>query len=438
MIAADGSRVLVLDDDPTGSQAASDVTVLLGHFPDLIREWLTGSDRGLYLVTNTRSLPVAQAVAVLQRIRATVEELCRETGERVAYVLRGDSTLRGHVFEEVAVFTPPGGVVLFCPAFPEGGRVTIGGVHYLRGPAGPQPVSDTEFARDPVFGFASRTLAGWVQEKGQSGAPTHVPLEALRDGGAQAVADALLSAPAGAVVIPDAEDAMDIAAITVGLLMAQRAGRSVTVRSAATLAALRMGTQPKHLVNIPAGGGRVLVVCGSHTELSTRQLKRLTDSTGPAVVLGTDTALEGSTSHALVADELRSLLNSSGVAVLATERDRRPEHSQLHHGAAVMAALTAVVAMLGSDVDACIVKGGISSADIAVHGFGIRRARVLGQLEPGVAVWRAEAGGRELPYVVVPGNVGNDDTIHRALTAIRPAGSGPVARSSSAAPHSRR
>ena len=62
------------------------------------------------------------------------------------------------------------GVVL-VPAFPDAGRVTIGGVHYMRGTGDAAgtltPVSETEFAKDATFGFTTSVMANYVQEKSQ-------------------------------------------------------------------------------------------------------------------------------------------------------------------------------------------------------------------------------------------------------------------------------
>jgi hypothetical protein len=46
-------------------------------------------------------------------------------------VLRGESTLRGHVAVEMRALGPDEAVGLVVPAYPEAGRVTVGGVHYL-------------------------------------------------------------------------------------------------------------------------------------------------------------------------------------------------------------------------------------------------------------------------------------------------------------------
>ena len=69
-----------------------------------------------------------------------------------------------------------------------------------------------------------------------------------------------------------------------------------------------------------------------------------------------------------------------------------------------------------------IAKGGITSHDVALHGLGIRRAEVAGQLFPGViSVFRpidaaAEAIG--VPYVVFAGNVGDDGTLGQVVAIL--------------------
>src|SRR5260370_2450019 len=64
-------------------------------------------------------------------LAATVDRVHAVLGPSVRLVLRGDSTLRGHVLGEIDTLSVPGSVALFVPAFVEQGRVTIGGVHYV-------------------------------------------------------------------------------------------------------------------------------------------------------------------------------------------------------------------------------------------------------------------------------------------------------------------
>jgi uncharacterized protein YgbK (DUF1537 family) len=66
-----------------------------------------------------------------------------------------------------------------------------------------------------------------------------------------------------------------------------------------------------------------------------------------------------------------------------------------------------------------VAKGGITSADVARIGLGAASATVLGQVAPGISVWRLTAvDGRGLLYVVVPGNVGGPDAIVDVLDAL--------------------
>ena len=105
---------------------------------------------------------------------------------------------------------------------------------------------------------------------------------------------------------------------------------------------------------------------------------------------------------------------------LATERDRSHAHGTLADGAAVMEALTTATRLLAREVDAVVTKGGITAAEVLSHGLGTRRARVIGQVRAGVSLWRAAAAdGREIPFVIVPGNMGDADILTAAVAWLR-------------------
>jgi uncharacterized protein YgbK (DUF1537 family) len=60
-----------------------------------------------------------------------------------------------------------------------------------------------------------------------------------------------------------------------------------------------------------------------------------------------------------------------------------------------------------------IAKGGITASDLATRAFDVKRAWVMGQIQPGVPVWQFgnETRAPGLIYVVFPGNVGKEDTL---------------------------
>jgi uncharacterized protein YgbK (DUF1537 family) len=409
-LSEDQRRVVILDDDPTGTQTSSAVDVLLDPTDDPIAQALDAPDRSVFVLTNSRSLDEADAVSLVRGIASSAAAHAARRGVNASLLLRGDSTLRGHVFAEIDAIGGAGERAVFCPAFPEGGRVTVGGRQLIRHARRWTPVSDTEFARDPVFGYTSEFLVDWVHERGQRPARM-IDLDEVRRG-PTAVAAAIGRAEPGTVVIPEAIDGGDIAVIAHGILDAERAGAGLVVRSSASLASTRAGLVARPLRGLDVTGP-VLVVCGSHTAAATRQLQTLVDHVGvQLVVLPTSAAVDASREWSGVLHDLRTVLRSMGVAVLATERTRRREHGTLSHGAAVMDALVGLVGELAGEFDALITKGGITSAEVARRSLGARRARVRGQLLPGVAVWDLDATpGNAVAQVIVPGNVGGPETL---------------------------
>jgi uncharacterized protein YgbK (DUF1537 family) len=110
------------------------------------------------------------------------------------------------------------------------------------------------------------------------------------------------------------------------------------------------------------------------------------------------------------------------LAVLATSRRLVTGQDNLAIGRTVTDALIAVVRGLSVQPRFVIAKGGITSHEVAQRGLGAARATVLGQLQPGVPVWRLESGpdlrSAGVPYVVFPGNVGGPTGLLDAARAL--------------------
>ncbi|GGI43867.1 uncharacterized protein YgbK (DUF1537 family) [Agromyces flavus] len=410
-------KTVVLDDDPTGTQSATGVTVLLDHDAEALAEILATSD-AVYVQTNSRALPEDEAIALARRIRDDALAAASRLGADVRFVLRGDSTLRGHVFAETEVFLDGDAVMLFVPAFPDGGRTTRDGVHFVRVAGDDVPAHESEYADDPVFGFGTGVLVDYVAEKSDRRG-IHVPLADARAG---RLAQALAEAPAGSVVLPDAVTDDDIRLIAEATDAAIAAGTSVVVRSASPLAAELAGVASHGLLPTPltGTGGPVLLACGSHTAGATAQLAAVTADWGAPAVIDTDAALLDPVAAGRAAAEAAwSGLDRRPLAFVTTDRRRSASHNTLAHGERVMTALTTAVRELLPDVSVVVAKGGITSAEVARTGVGARAAVVLGQVLPGVSAWRMTAhDGRDVLYVVVPGNVGGADTLVRVLEAV--------------------
>lgn len=411
-------KTVVLDDDPTGTQSASGVQVLLQSDVGLLERALSDAD-SVYVQTNSRAVDAAAAVSFVRRVRDDAREAGRRLGQEIQFVLRGDSTLRGHVFAETEVFLGEKSVMVFVPAFPDGGRTTVNGVHRVRVGDEVLAAHETEFADDPVFPFSTGVLVDYVAEK--SGRSTvSASLAEVRTAGR--VAQLLCEAPAGSVVLPDAESNDDIRAIAREIQAARANGADIVVRSAAPLAAVLAGVESNGLLARPLVPSPVptLVVCGSHTAGAAAQLAVLAETWPSAAVIDTNAALTDpwlAAEPAAVSAMVQ--LHERGVAVVTSERTRSSEHNTLGHGERVMEALTTVVRKVLPQIEVVVAKGGITSADVAAIGLGARSALVLGQVLPGVSVWRLTARDeREILYVVVPGNVGDASTLRDVLSAV--------------------
>jgi uncharacterized protein YgbK (DUF1537 family) len=413
LLGRDSRRIIVLDDDPTGTQAVSDVDVVLVPSRARFDSFFGSAARALYVLTNTRAMPRATAIAYLEWVVAQIDAAAVEAGQRWVPILRGDSTLRGHVFAEADVLGGRDAVVLFVPAFPEGGRTTVDGAQLVEIDGRRLNAADTEFAADPTFGYRSRDLVSWTAEVGDGRPAAMIQLGDIRARGADAVVDALERATVGSVVIPEAETADDLRSVAIGLIEAESLGIRVVVRSASSFAAIRAGLVGRRIDVVPQPRDwRILVACGSYTAASTTQLAVLGGRGLPILEVASDQPVEATI------DLAREHLRADGIAIVATPRVRSDDGS-LTSGATMMERLTDVVGQLRDVVDAVICKGGITSAAAAIS-LGAEVARVEGQVGTGIALWSLSLGdGRSMPYVVMPGNVGGPNAIADVLDRVR-------------------
>jgi uncharacterized protein YgbK (DUF1537 family) len=107
--------------------------------------------------------------------------------------------------------------------------------------------------------------------------------------------------------------------------------------------------------------------------------------------------------------------------VIFTSRQVERAGDQLALSRAISAALAAIAQGIAVNPGFIVGKGGITASDIGTQALGARRALVLGQIRPGVPVWRLGPETRfpGLPYIVFPGNVGGPDTLAEIVAELR-------------------
>jgi len=414
---------VVLEDDPTGIQLLAGVALAADDAPEALRAAAAMSDRALHVLTNSRAVDAEAAAALVERAARRALEVV--PGATV--VLRGDSTLRGHVHEEHAALarvTAPGAtpVLVLLPALPGAGRVTRAGVHRLVADGRDVPVHETEYARDGVFTYTTSDLLAWAQERSGGRLPARdgagLPLGRLRAEGPAAVVDVLKRlAAAGrpSAFAPDSETVADQGLVAAGVRDALALGVPLIVRASPSAVGALCGTLADAPREPPRG--RLLVVCGSYVPGSGRQLAALA-AAYPDALVELDLDAGGDAPGAAAAACL-ACLERAGIAVLCTPRERAAHRLGLDAGAAVMELLTDAVARVARAADVVVAKGGITSAEVLRRGLGAAAAAVDGPLAPGGVLLRASGRDGVKPYVIVPGNIGGPTLLRELADVLR-------------------
>ena len=443
-----GRCVAVLDDDPTGVQSVHGVPVLTTWTVDDLRWALTQPSPTFYILTNSRSFPEEEAVALNREIASNLSVAATDSGTDFDVVSRSDSTLRGHYPAETDALAEalreggrrPDGLII-CPAFFEAGRITVDDVHWVRQDGELVPAGQTEFASDHTFGYRSSDLKAWVEEKtGGRFDASEVPsvgLADLREGGPERVASILGGLEDGWPVVVNAVSYEDLDVFVLGLLAAEARGKRFLYRTGPSFVRARGGITeprilgPEDLYRERPKEGHGLVLVGSYVPTTTRQLEAALALDGVrGVEMSVPRLLEpGSREDELgrVVEEVNGSLASSEVAVYTSRLlvTAGAGLSNFEIGASVSGALVEVMRRVDRSLPLSFVvaKGGITSSDIATKGLEVRRAEVAGPLLPPgiVPVWILpdENDFPGLPYVIFPGNVGGPDSLARAIEVLR-------------------
>ena len=398
--------MVVFDDDPTGIQSVHGCLLVTDWSDDNIRMAMQDDVPFFYILTNTRALTAEAARKTLTTALEAVIRVNQEFGYRLVCVSRSDSCLRGHfplepnvmreVLENNGYKVWP--KIPFAPAFIESGRFTIDGTHYMRDGERLIPVSDSEFARDNVFGYKHSHLVDYIKEKGGNpedyeivNAQSYEELNAFRD--------ALFAEIEG-------EDC------------------AVVIRSSSSLPRSMSGIADKPFLTrqdlgIQANGTGIFIV-GSHVKKTTEQLDYLLKSPG---VKGIELPIDDILNHsdALMSKTLKSIetLSANGITpvVYTARKEVRIEDAdqRLRLGQTVSDFLVDIVRQLPVCPNYLVAKGGITSHDILTKGLAVKTARVMGQVINSVPCVMTE----RFPYIIFPGNVGSPRSLEEIYKVLK-------------------
>ena len=170
-----------------------------------------------------------------------------------------------------------------------------------------------------------------------------------------------------------------------------------------------------------------VVVVGSHTNKTTAQLRELLtlDCVVP-VEFDSNKVLEGDDAFYAEVDrcvaEEEKIIRTGKTAVCYTNRtlltlENDTKESALQRSVKISDGVQSLVGRLHLTPAFVIAKGGITSSDVGTKALAVRRANVMGQIRPGIPVWQTGEESRfpKTPYVIFPGNTGNETTLREAV-----------------------
>jgi uncharacterized protein YgbK (DUF1537 family) len=428
-------KIIVLDDDPTGSQTVHSCLLLTRWDVPTLKLGLTDSVPIFFILTNTRALEPSQAAAVTREVCQNLKIALAETNiTDFLVVSRSDSTLRGHYPIETDVIAAELGgfdAHFLMPAFFEGGRITRNSTHYLVVDGVETPVHKTEFARDSVFGYSHSYLPDYVAEKTDGKIPADRVVQFLLEEVRTGSLDRLMQLERNRCCVVDGEQQSDFDRFAADILQAASQGKKFLFRSGASIltSLANLGPQPipaTEMSKYVRDGKPGAIIVGSHVKKTTEQLNQLLVTPGIVGVqidvsqLIDDDATVRKQLLATTLDRINTIHADGNTPAIYTSREELTFNSiqtRLQFGEAVSTLLMDIVRALPNDIGFLISKGGITSNDTLSQGLALTTARLLGQILPGCSAIVTPPTHRQfpnLPVVLFPGNVGDADALATA------------------------
>lgn len=434
-------KVVVLDDDPTGVQTVHDINVYTDWSEESIAAGFAEDSSMFFILTNSRAFTAEQTKEVHETIARRVIAEAKKSGKEFMIISRSDSTLRGHYPLETATLRQTleaGGAPaidgeVLMPFFKEGGRFTIGNIHYVQEGDYLVPAAETEFAKDKTFGYSYSEMGSYIEEKThgayRADQTTYISLDDLRALRIDAITEQLCAVTGFNKVIVNAVDYADVKVFATALIRAMAKGKNFMFRTAAAFTKVIGNVQDQPLLQkadlvVKGNTNGGLIIIGSHVKKTTDQLMELQKSQNVKfiefnhlLVLEPE-KLEGEISR-IIAETEASIAAGQTVAVFTGRKrlDVGSEEESLRVAVKISEAITSIVSRLSIQPAFLIAKGGITSSDVGTKGLAVKKALVLGQVEPGIPVWKtgAESKFPNMSYVIFPGNVGAVTTLRKVV-----------------------
>ncbi|MDD7044390.1 MAG: four-carbon acid sugar kinase family protein [Peptoniphilaceae bacterium] len=440
-IKKNNKKIIVLDDDPTGTQTTHDLKIYTNPSQESLENGFDDENNCFFILTNSRSFTKEKTKDYHQKIAKNIAKVSKEKDKDFILISRSDSTLRGHYPIETQVLKETiekesgesfDGEILI-PFFKEGKRYTIDDEHYVEEAGFLKKAQDTEFAKDRTFSYKSSNLYEYIEEKTEGEYKKEnivsISLEELRNADLESIENKLLKVKNFNKVFVNAEDYWDIKVFVLALYRVLDRKKFI-FRTAASFVREVAGVKERGLLthdelieNNQYGG---IIAIGSHTEKTTKQLENIKEFKDIEFIefnsdLADNVEKFNEEINNIIKKENELIKSGKSVAIYTKRKyfskynDTRED--ELIRSVRISKGLAKIVGSLEINPSFVVAKGGITSSDVATDSLNLKFANVIGQIHPGVPVWRSPKDSKypNIPLVIFPGNVGDENSLKESI-----------------------
>ncbi len=441
-------KIIIIDDDPTGSQTVNDCNLILRWDYETLLKGLKDSSNLLFILANTRSLSKEDVKIRLKEICSALREIMNNSSfaeEDFVLISRGDSTLRGHNFLEPDIINEllgPFDATFYIPAFIEGNRTTVNGNHFVDN----IPINKTIFSKDKIFGFNTSNIKELLCEQSNYQLDFNnieniciKDFEALETNQPSKLFMRIEKLKNNKKVIVDIMDYSQLDKFS-SIVRSLLKKKKFLFRSAASFISSLSNvkrTQKDHIYfsqlrrkNNSDKAMKGLIVVGSYVELTTRQLNKVLEISlcKPIEVnvfklyeffkIGDN--LNINSLKKLILNSIRQNLIRESIPVLYTSREiisPIDKNDLIQFQLFLSAFIAEIVSAIKNEIGYLISKGGITTNTIISEGLEAESVYLEGQILPGISLvtFNLLKQKGKLPIVTFPGNIGNKMSLVKAL-----------------------
>jgi len=441
-------KIIIIDDDPTGSQTVNDCNLILRWDYETLLKGLKDSSNLLFILANTRSLSKEDVKIRLKEICSALREIMNNSSfaeEDFVLISRGDSTLRGHNFVEPDIINEllgPFDATFYIPAFIEGNRTTVNGNHFVDN----IPINKTIFSKDKIFGFNTSNIKELICEQSNYQLDFNnienifiKDFEALETNQPSKLFMQIEKLKNNKKVIVDIMDYSQLDKFS-SIVRSLLKKKKFLFRSAASFISSLSNvkrTQKDHIYfsqlrrkNNSDKAMKGLIVVGSYVELTTRQLNKVLEISlcKPIEInvfklyeffkIGDNLNLNSL--KKLILNSIRRNLIRESIPVLYTSREiisPTDKNDLIQFQLFLSAFIAEIVSAIKNEIGYLISKGGITTNTIISEGLEADSVYLEGQILPGISLvtFNLLKQKGKLPIVTFPGNIGNKMSLVKAL-----------------------